>query len=167
MKLPTSNGRTTSGFHICDILELNKDKQKDVKESIEPEEIIEENCEILKKQLIKSQNNTEPCDLEISSENSKDEHLVKRKLSPPSSPSLSPSLTPSSLLKIEAKDIKKLKKQDKTNDKEDPRSQFNTQSHHHLITDTIHQYPHLFQNPAMRPYFCNNINGKNPNLITI
>ncbi|CAO1438820.1 unnamed protein product [Diamesa hyperborea] len=149
MKLPTSN-RTTSGFHICDILELNKDKKKDEEESVESksEETNEENCEILKKELIKSQENTEECDLEICSENSKDEQIVKRKLSPPSSPPA----------KIEAKDIKKLKKQDKSNDKEDPRSQFNTQSHHHLISDTIHQYPHLFQNPAMRPYFCNNLN---------
>ncbi|CAO1419892.1 unnamed protein product [Diamesa serratosioi] len=161
MKLPTSN-RTTSGFHICDILELNKDNKQnkdEVESKEESEEIVEENCEILKKELIKSQNNTEECDLEIGSENSKDEHLVKRKLSPPTSPSLpSPSSSPA---KIEAKDIKKLKKQDKTNDKEDPKSQFNTQSqHHHLITDTIHQYPHLFQNPAMRPYFCNNINAQ-------
>lgn len=152
MKLPTSN-RTTSGFHICDILELNKDKKKDEEESVESknEEVNEENCEILKKELIKSQTNTEECDLDVCSENSKDEQIVKRKLSPPSTPPA----------KIEAKDIKKLKKQDKTNDKEDPRSQFNTQSHHHLISDTIHQYPHLFQNPAMRPYFCNNLNGKN------
>ncbi|CAO1423411.1 unnamed protein product [Diamesa tonsa] len=151
MKLPTSN-RTTSGFHICDILELNKDKKKDENESVESksEETNEENCEILKKELIKSQENTEECDLEICSENSKDEQIVKRKLSPPSSPPA----------KIEAKDIKKLKKQDKSNDKEDPRSQINTQSHHHLISDTIHQYPHLFQNPAMRPYFCNNLNAQ-------
>lgn len=159
MKLPTSN-RTTSGFHICDILELNKDKQKDEEEEnveSKSEEINEENCEILKKELIKSQKNPEECDLEICSENSKDEQIVKRKLSP--SPSSSPPPA-----KIEAKDIKKLKKHDKTHDKEDPRSQFNTQSHHHLITDTIHQYPHLFQNPAMRPYFCNNLNGKNHHL---
>jgi hypothetical protein len=59
------------------------------------------------------------------------------------------------------KDLKKLKKQSRLENEE--RIAFDVSSgHHQLLNETMHQYPHLFQNhPAMRPWFNSNGEFKN------
>lgn len=153
MKLPTST-KPTSGFHICDILELNKDQQeKNDKESHQEDDVkskIDENCD--------------DEDVEVKRENlSYDENVtvnrssVKSLSQSPASPSTvretkSPIETPQ-----DVRDLKKLKKHLK---RDEERLKLDSSSgHHQLLSETIHQYPHLFQNhPAMRPWF--NSNGR-------
>jgi hypothetical protein len=144
MKLPTST-KPTSGFHICDILELNKDnhqKKQQSEEKLEEDEKsrADENCDDDEVEM-KRENLSSESDENLA----KNENCIKRKHSPsPTSPtreSQSPRLT--------SREIKNSKKQQK----------HETSDHHQLLTETIHQYPHLFQNhPAMRPWF--NSNGK-------
>lgn len=135
MKLPTST-KPTSGFHICDILELNKDKQKkqesnrddDQRSRIDDDELKAENlsCES-EENLVKN------------------ETSIKRKHSP--SPPTSPTESQTRLENPqETKDLKKIKKHLKQIDM--------SSGPHQLLSETIYQYPHLFQNhPAMRPWF--------------
>lgn len=151
MKLPTST-KPTSGFHICDILELNKEKQQK-KQQLE----LQENDE-------RSKTN-EQGDIEMKKENlscesddTRTETSVKRKHSPsPTSPITTDSHSPRET-SIDVKDLKKLKKHPR-HDIDDRSSFAVSAGHHQLLNETIHQYPHLFQNhPAMRPWF--NSNGK-------
>lgn len=147
MKLPTST-KPTSGFHICDILELNKDKQQkkrdeSLRDDDEEKSKLDENCD--------------DDEVELKRENlscESDENLIKsdkRKHSP--SPT-SPTIARDSSLEC-TKESRKLKKQLKH---DDDRSSFDsTSGHQQLLNETLHQYPHLFQNhPAMRPWFSSN-----------
>jgi hypothetical protein len=151
MKLPTST-KPTSGFHICDILELNKEKkhkkqQQDSKNDDEKSKIDEDEEVEMKKE-----------NLSCESDELRNENSTKRKHSPsPTSPITRESLSPREL-SDDVKDLKKLKKHSRY--EKDERTSFNSSSdHHQLLNETIHQYPHLFQNhPAMRPWF--NSNGK-------
>jgi hypothetical protein len=148
MKLPTST-KPTSGFHICDILELNKDKQS-TDENDNDERLVrdksksDENCDEeidLKKENLSSESD----ELDVD-----EKSIIKRRHSP--SPTTAPqSPTGSSQ---DSKDLRRMKKQ------KDESSSFESSggAGHHLLNDTIHQYPHLFQNPAMRPWF--NTSGK-------
>lgn len=151
MKLPTST-KPTSGFHICDILELNKDKQQKKRDESPREDDDEEKSKL-----------DENCDddkIDLKRENlscESDENLMKsdkRKHSP--SPTTSPTIARDSSLEF-TKESRKSKKQLKH---DDDRSSFDSISgHQQLLNETLHQYPHLFQNhPAMRPWF--NSNGK-------
>lgn len=159
MKLPTST-KPTSGFHICDILELNKEKQQKKQEETRREE----------EETLRVDENDDEDELEMKTENlsresdeivSKNENCAKRKHSPsPTSPmreSQSPLESPQAV-----KDLKKLKKHLKHDNE---KSSFDaTSGHHQLLNETLHQYPHLFQNhPAMRPWF--NSNGELRNFI--
>jgi hypothetical protein len=56
--------------------------------------------------------------------------------------------------------MKEFKKSKKHLKNEEDRLNFDVSSgHHQLLNETLHQYPHLFQNhPAMRPWF--NSSGK-------
>lgn len=141
MKLPTST-KPTSGFHICDILELNKDKKPMKKQ--ENHKIIDAEVE-MKRENLNGEND------EISS---------KRKHSPsPTSPMRDqPSPLESSR---DVKDLKRLKKHLRHDEE---RSTIEGGHHQQqLLNETLHQYPHLFQNhPAMRPWF--NSNGKHRKL---
>lgn len=128
MKLPTST-KPTSGFHICDILELNKDKKLDSNQNHE-------------------QKSHEDDAMKMKMENVNNES-VKRRHSPSPSPSKSPIES-----SRDAKELKKLKKH--------LRHESEMTADRQLLSDTIHQYPHLFQNhPAMRPWF--NSNGEHTN----
>lgn len=150
MKLPTST-KPTSGFHICDILELNKDQQQKNKNDDEVKSKIDENCD--------------EDELEVKTENlsceSDENVMIKKSANKLSQSSASPTIEqePKSPLEItqDIKDLKKLKKHLK---RDEERSKLEASSgHHQLLSETIHQYPHLFQNhPAMRPWF--NSNGK-------
>lgn len=151
MKLPTST-KPTSGFHICDILELNKEKQqKKQRDSKDEDEKIDDDDEIeMKKENLSCESD------ELRSENS-----TKRKHSPsPTSPitreSQSPQESPDNV-----KDLKKLKKHSQNENNNRP--SFDASSgHQQLLNETMHQYPHLFQNhPAMRPWFNSNGEFKN------
>lgn len=127
MKLPTST-KPSSGFHICDILELNKDKQVDSNQNHEQKSNEDDSMGV------KTENVT--CD------------SIKRRHSP--SPPTSPSESPPEPSR-DVKELKKLKKH--------LRHENEMTADRQLLSDTIHQYPHLFQNhPAMRPWF--NSNGK-------
>jgi hypothetical protein len=151
MKLPTST-KPTSGFHICDILELNKEKQnkkhqehskdEDEKSKVDDDDEIE-----MKKENLSS-----------GSDETRIENSTKRKHSPsPTSPITRDSQSPRDL-SDHVKDLKKPKKHPR-HDNEDRPSFDSSAGHHQLLNDTIHQYPHLFQNhPAMRPWF--NSNGE-------
>ncbi|CRL07737.1 CLUMA_CG020691, isoform A [Clunio marinus] len=135
MKLPTST-KPTSGFHICDILELNKDKRE--------KKVDDENCDEgieMKKENLSNQ----------SEEHERDENCVKRKHSPsPSSLTTRESQSPQDI-----KDGKKSKKH--LRHEEDHRTTYEATSGHQLLNETLHQYPHLFHNhPAMRPWFNSN-----------
>lgn len=140
MKLPTST-KPTSGFHICDILELNKDKKlkKD-----DGEVKVDENCDPDEVKAMKKENLSCESEEKISSD-------IKSSLetSPASPASSRDSKSPN-------EPPRKTKKQSRH---EDVKSALGATSEHQLLTETIHQYPHLFQNhPAMRPWF--NSNGK-------
>lgn len=124
MKLPSST-KPTSGFHICDILELNKDKQQ-------------------KTQDDKSKLGCDDDEIELKRENlscESDENLAKNEKRKHSPSPISPSLG----------SPRKSKKQQKH---DDDRSCDASSGHHQLLNETLQQYPHLFQNhPAMRPWF--------------
>lgn len=147
MKLPTST-KPTSGFHICDILELNKDqKQKkdlDNKNNDEKSKADDDDDEIEMKREHLS------CESE--------ENLTAKSSNLSPSPTSPTNITRESKSSIESAEdsihfMKHMKR-----DEERP-SLETTSGHHQLLSDTLHQYPHLFQNhPAMRPWF--NSNGK-------
>lgn len=142
MKLPTST-KPTSGFHICDILELNKDKKlrKDdigegkVDENCDPDDVKDMKKEILS---CEGEDKNSISDIKNSIETSPASPASSRDSKSPSEPP------------------RKTKKQSRH---EDVKSALGATSEHQLLSETIHQYPHLFQNhPAMRPWF--NSNGK-------
>lgn len=146
MKLPTST-KPTSGFHICDILELNKDKKStndDESKAVED----------------KSKTDDDDDEMELKRENlscESEENLTAKSSNLSPSPS-SPNLARESKSSIESpEDLIKYKKNLK---RDDERPHLDASSgHHQLLSETLHQYPHLFQNhPAMRPWF--NSNGK-------
>lgn len=152
MKLPTST-KPTSGFHICDILELNKEKQKQKQDEADHDEDVKS----------KNDENCDDEEVELKRENvsvESDENLIKNEKRKHTLSPTSPMITsrePSSPVESHqnAKEFKKLKKYSKHDDE---RPRFDP-AHHQLLNETIHQYPHLFQNhPAMRPWF--NSNGK-------
>ena len=146
MKLPTST-KPTSGFHICDILELNKDqKQKNEVET--------------KKNEDKSKADEDDEEIELKRENlscESEENLTAKSSNLSPSPT-SPNITRESKSSLESpEDSTKFKKHLKRDDERPPMDA--SSGHHQLLSDTLHQYPHLFQNhPAMRPWF--NSNGK-------
>jgi hypothetical protein len=179
------NTKPSSGFHICDILELNKDK-KDEKQQpqqqqhneIRRDDEIDENCDededvdVQKENL--SSESEENLHLNDSEQQEKNvENVMKRKLSPsPTSQnndteshngdeedSSQDSHRENRHNKLKMKHMKHSKRSES-----DQIPSFNvlgTANHHQqLLSDTIHQYSsHLFQNhPAMRPWF--NPNGK-------
>lgn len=138
--MPTST-KPTSGFHICDILELNKEKQqKEQDQSLQDDEEkskVDENCDDEELEL-KREN------LSCESDENQNENSIKRKHSP--SPA-SPTIRRESSSPVD--DLKKMKKQSKLNEERHIEA-----DRHQLLSETIHQYPHLFQNhPAMRPWF--------------
>lgn len=135
MKLPTTT-KTSSGFHICDILELNKEKQQkkdrgsaiDVK-SIESEDVDED-------------------ELKDSEKSDKIERSRKHRRT--SSPSSQHEISTESQSSDETRSPAK-------HQKDDLDSSTNHQHHQHLLSETMHQYPQLFHNhPAMRPWFNHN-----------
>lgn len=150
MKLPTST-KPTSGFHISDILELNKDKHQ--KKS---------DAEKIEEKPSKTEANCDEVDVELKTENlscESDENIAetcnKRKLL------TSPSINRESLSPRDEKELKKSKRNSKQ--EEDQVSLSNYQ----LLSETMYQYPHLFQNhPAMRQPWINS-NGKLRNVIKI
>lgn len=159
MKLPSTQSsnstinavtstKPTSTFNICDILELNNKKKnlKDDHESThEEEDEIHEKKENLSGES--EENLNDSMDEEINS---------KRKLlkSPSASPASHNEHEESSQDSNRKVSIKKSRKHSKC--EENPQQQHQSQNSS-LLSDTIHQYPHLFQNhPAMRPWFSSN-----------
>ena len=133
MKLPTT--QKSSGFHICDILELNEDKKKP------PPSKTTDSTQSLAKDAIKpinesSNNQSKQIKQENSSENV--EKANKRKFAP--SPLLS-----------ETSDQPTLQESKKAKQEEDKASQ--------MFANTFQHYPHLFQN-AVRPWLFNGHNGE-------
>ena len=133
MKLPTT--QKTSGFHICDILELNEDKKKSAPSKTT------DSSQNLAKDAIKltnepSSNQNKQIKQENSSENV--EKANKRKFAP--SPPLS-----------ETSDQPTLQESKKAKQEEDKASQ--------MFANTFQHYPHLFQN-AVRPWLFNGHNGE-------
>jgi hypothetical protein len=184
MKLPTSvNTKPTSGFHICDILELNKDKKDEKQpqdkrlenEIIKRDDEIDENCDEDDELEVQKENLSSESEENLLNESEHVENIMKRKhsLSPTSQNNDNESHNEDeeessqdshrgNKSKLKMKHTKHSKRNDNV---EIP--QFNNLGHsasanHHqqLLSDTIHQYSsHLFQNhPAMRPWF--NPNGK-------
>lgn len=148
MKLPTST-KPTSGFHICDILELNKDqKQKKDDEEKNGDE------------KSKVEDDDEDVDLKRENLSCESEENLTAKSSTTSPPPTSPNITRESKSSLESQeDAIKFKKHSKRDDERVPSLDAVSTGHHQLLSDTLHQYPHLFQNhPAMRPWF--NSNGK-------
>lgn len=143
MKLPTST-KPTSGFHICDILELNKDKKVRRDDSENDETKVDENCNSDEVKNMKKENLS--CEVE-------DKDSIDLKISIETTPT-SPSSSRDS--KSPNEPPRKTKKQSRH---DEVKSALGAASEHQLLSETIHQYPHLFQNhPAMRPWF--NSNGK-------
>lgn len=139
--MPTTT-KTSSGFHICDILELNKDKKKKISTlDNDEEEKKEEICE----------NEDVEDEVKVDNEISERELKCRRTSSPPTSPQN---------VSTESQSSDDARTPTKHHDKIDFNS--SNHSHHQLLNETIHQYPHLFHNhPAMRPWF--NSNGKHQN----
>lgn len=135
--------KPTSTFNICDILELNNKKKnlKDDHDSTleEEEEIHEEKKENLSGES--EENLNDSMEEEINS---------KRKLIK------SPSASPASQNEHEESSQDSSQKLSTKKSRKHSRSDENPQNSS-LLSDTIHQYPHLFQNhPAMRPWFSSN-----------
>ena len=136
MKLPTT--QKSSGFHICDILELNEDKKKSAPSKTT------DSTQILSKDAIKPANETNELsnnqNKQIKQETSSDnvEKANKRKFAP--SPPLS-----------ETSDQPTLQESKKAKQEEDKASQ--------MFANTFQHYPHLFQN-AVRPWLFNGHNGE-------
>lgn len=151
MKLPTST-KPTSGFHISDILELNKDKHQkkpDVEKIEEKPSKDDANCDEVDVEL-KTEN------LSCESDENVAENCNKRKLE------TSPSINRGSVSPRDEKELKKSKRNLKQ--EEDDRASL---SNYQLLSETMHQYPHLFQNhPAIRQPWMNS-NGKLRNVIKI
>jgi hypothetical protein len=164
MKLPTavSNGsnnstKPSSGFHICDILELNKDKGEEHKGANEIKRDVDE--------LLEEKSCDEDDDEEVRKENlsgESEENLhttespaVKRKHSPSPTSQLENEENNNNNNERESSERSKSKKKHMKQESDAFPSQ-----HQQMLNDTIHQYSsHLFQNhPAMRPWF--NSNGK-------
>ncbi|XP_070494036.1 homeobox protein vnd-like [Chironomus tepperi] len=181
MKLPTSvNTKPSSGFHICDILELNKDnkdeKQPQVKRlenEIKRDDEINENCDEDDDLDVQKENLSSESEENLLNESEHVENIMKRKhsLSPTSQNNENESHNEDeessrdshreNKSKLKMKHTKHSKRNDNV---EIP--QFNSSGHsvsvnHHqqLLSDTIHQYSsHIFQNhPAMRPWFNPNV----------
>lgn len=149
MKLPTST-KPTSGFHISDILELNKEKnqKKPENEKTEEKSTDDANCDEVDVEL-KTEN------LSCESDENVAESCNKRKLE--SSPTISRESSPR-----EEKELKKSKRSLKQEGDDRP-----PLSNYQLLSETMHQYPHLFQNhPAMRQPWMSS-NGKLRNVIKI
>lgn len=144
--------KPTSTFNICDILELNS-KKKNLKEghevqahaeSCDEEEIHDEKKENLSGES--EENLNDSLDEENAESNSK-RKLLKSSSASPASQEESSQESPQKL------PTKKSRKHS--------RSDESPQQPNSLLSDTLHQYPHLFQNhPAMRPWFSSN--GKQP-----
>lgn len=149
MKLPTSN-KPTSGFHISDILELNKDKHQkkpDAEKIEEKSSKMEAHCDEVEVEL-----KTEK--LSCESDENFTETCNKRKLV------TSPSMNRESLSPRDEKELKKSKRNLKQEDRA-------TLSSYQLFSETMHQYPHLFQNhPAIRQPWMQS-NGKLRHVIKI
>ncbi|CAG9807839.1 unnamed protein product [Chironomus riparius] len=181
MKLPTSvNTKPTSGFHICDILELNKDKKdekqpqdKKLENEIKRDDEIDQNCDEDDDLEIQKENLSIESEENLLNESEHVENVMKRKhsLSPTSQNNDNESHNGDeessrdshreNKSKLKMKHIKHNKRNENV---EIP--QYNSLGHsvstnHHqqLLSDTIHQYSnHIFQNhPAMRPWFNPNV----------
>ena len=145
MKMPATasaavtSSKPTSTFNICDILDLNnKKKSKDIQQEedeikADPHEQEEENDEEEEEENDKKENLSD-----FSSSSVDEENATKRKIRSPAS---------------QANDSQESPRKEKKSRRSSP-SQPQTSS---LLSDTLHQYPHLFQNhPAMRPWFSSN-----------
>jgi hypothetical protein len=145
-----TSSKPTSTFNICDILDLNKKKgsKKDsddfIKKDLVDEQEEEEEEDIVDEE--KPENLSDGSE-EIINSLSEDENESKIKMQSELSPSRTESPQDS------PKEVNKKARKDSKSD--------NNPSQHHpatsLLSDTLHQYPHLFQNhPAMRPWFSSN-----------
>ena len=87
MKLPTSvNTKPTSGFHICDILELNKDKKdekqpqdKRLEKEIKRDDEIDENCDEDDYLEVQKENLSSESEENLMNESEHVENIMKRK----------------------------------------------------------------------------------------
>lgn len=137
MKMPTTASNTsvtsskpTSTFNICDILDLNKKKSKI--EEIKVDQDVEHEDEEEEEENEKKENLSD-----FSTSSVDEENVTKRKIRSPASQANESS-------------------QESRKEKKTRRSSQN-QPQTSLLSDTLHQYPHLFQNhPAMRPWFSSN-----------
>lgn len=180
MKLPTSvTTKPTSGFHICDILELNKDK-KDEKQpkdnEIRRDDEIDENCDEDDVEVQKENLSSESEENLLNESEQHVENVMKRKHSPSPTSQNNDAQSHNGDEEESSQDSHRLNRSNKLKMKHMKHSRRNeseelpkfsnsghtaTANHHQqLLSDTIHQYSsHLFQNhPAMRPWF--NPNGK-------
>lgn len=143
MKMPATassavtSSKPTSTFNICDILDLNnKKKSKDIQQEeikADPHEQEEENDEEEEEENEKKENLSD-----FSSSSVDEENASKRKIRSPASQGTDSEIS-----------VRKEKKSRRSSQSQPQTSSF--------LSDTLHQYPHLFQNhPAMRPWFSSN-----------
>ena len=146
MKMPATasaavtSSKPTSTFNICDILDLNnKKKSKDIQQEedeikADTHEQEEEHDDEEEEEEIEKKENLS----DFFSSSVDEENATKRKIRSPAS---------------QANDSQESLRKEKKSRRSSP-SQPQTSS---LLSDTLHQYPHLFQNhPAMRPWFSSN-----------
>ena len=134
MKLPTTTQKT-SGFHICDILELNEEKKKSSSNKLNDN--LSKNTEVHEKKETNELNKIKKED-SLSVENA--EKINKRKFME------SPSINDDKNNLATHQESSKKAKQD-----EDKTSQ--------MFANTFQHYPHLFTN-AVRPWLFNQHNGE-------
>lgn len=132
IKIPTT--QKTSGFQICDILELNNEKQRilDTKSK--------ESSEI---KNLSSKNNLKNNDKESDAAGKQESRDNISKDESEKSPEKK-KFKESASEKAEASDPKDVKSHQSSN----------------ILNDTLYHYQHLFQNPAVRPWLYMNQNGK-------
>lgn len=156
-----TSSKPTSTFNICDILDLNKknskkDSDDDDVIKIDHQDKIENHSgdeEILDDE--KPENLSDKSEENINGLSEDEPENEENKIKMHSHSESSASHTESS----QDSPLKEMNKKSRKYSKSENNSTQNHQTTTSLLSETLHQYPHLFQNhPAMRPWF--NTNGK-------
>jgi hypothetical protein len=130
IKIPTTHNKT-SGFQICDILELNNEKQRKLDtKSKESSEIKNSSKNTLKNNEDVGKLENREIDLKDDLEKSPEKKKFKE------------SVDDEKLDATGTSDVK------------------SHQTGSNILNDTLYHYQHLFQNPAVRPWLYMNQNGE-------
>lgn len=149
IKLPTTNSKA-SGFHICDILELNNEKQRILENKSKESSENNSKSSVNPKNLVKSSEiENEKIDVEnVVKDETKSNNEKIDKLSDIEKPRVGDEVK--SVKSTDTKDGQQ--KEPKTTHEPSENGRSN------VFSDTLYHYQHLLQNPAVRPWLYMNMN---------